>query len=119
MKADLASISSIDENMFLSKLSGQSVWIGLNSIVPVKQRRYVWSDSTPLSFLSHGIDRGSNLGVVVLEGASEKEGYWTRMSCNDSSSYICQKGELIIFCFVFYVPTILLLLHLIDFVLET
>ncbi|XP_062502919.1 adhesion G protein-coupled receptor L2-like [Corticium candelabrum] len=92
MKADLASISSIDENKFLSKLSGQSVWIGLNSIVPVKQRRYVWSDSTPLSFLSHGIDRGSNLGVVVLEGASEKEGYWTRMSCNDSSSYICQKA---------------------------
>ena len=36
MQADLTSISSVDENQFLSNVTGQHVWIGLKGIVPMK-----------------------------------------------------------------------------------
>ena len=109
IQADLASISSSDENQFLSNLSDQRVWIGLNKFVPVpaQENSYVWSDSTPVSFETHIRELpGGEQDVIAMDGARANEGNWTYTLCNDSLPYICEKGNLIIY--LLYVNYLLL-----------
>lgn len=96
LSADLASVSSNEENIFLTQLSGQDVWIGLNGFVPVKTGYPVWSDSTPVSFMSWLPGEPNRSSITVLQVASGGQGSWKSVSCfNSSFPYICQKGNYI------------------------
>ncbi|XP_048736074.2 macrophage mannose receptor 1-like isoform X1 [Ostrea edulis] len=89
--AELASIHSQEENIFLSDISWEVLWIGL---VRSQNDGFRWTDATPVDFTrwSPG-EPNDHLG---LEGCShiKKGGMWNDINCGtEIAGFICKKRK--------------------------
>ena len=114
----VTSINSIKENEFLTRLTGQDVWLGLESDSMNKASEGIrWLDGSPVTYVNwNGINHADEFGVLqgggtqsggweyVLNNASQsggreyvlnnapQSGGWEYVSKNASFPYVCKRG---------------------------
>ena len=86
----LASITSTEENTFISNLLGSTsdAWIGLNDIDT--QETYVWTDGTPYIYNNWDDGQPTNTNnkqdCVIIKNT----GFWSDVTCGGSRAYVCK-----------------------------
>ena len=94
---NVTSISSMEENEFVSELAGQDIWLGLR----IDSRNQTandtwWSDRRPVTYRNwSGSDpnhqHSGELGILRVGGA--QTGRWEHVFYNASFPYVCKKGR--------------------------
>lgn len=86
---DLTSVTSMEENEFVSQLSDDVVWLGL---IAVDEGRVTWSDgsrNSPFNYpwAQDEPEKRNNTCYAMLQSGS-----WKSVSCNAALPYVCKKG---------------------------
>lgn len=89
---NLASISSVEENLFIVTQLGHSqlsIWIGLTVL---SGGGFAWTDSSEITYTNwdDGEPSGGMDGCVYLRGTSSGAGLWSDAPCGIQASYVCQ-----------------------------
>ena len=85
----VASISTMEENEFITELVDQDIWLGLR----IDSGNQIWSDSSPMTYAnwSGSYPNYGQAGILRARGA--EIGGWESVSYNASYSYVCKKGR--------------------------
>ena len=89
--AELASVSSSEENTFLGSLTQDHTWLGGNDLLA--EGTYSWTDGTSWSYnnwRSNAPNNGngnSEQDCVILR----TDGEWDDVGCSTSRNFVCQK----------------------------
>ncbi|KAK7496493.1 hypothetical protein BaRGS_00012145 [Batillaria attramentaria] len=93
--ADLASVTSIQENMFILKMaqrtSQQSIWIGLSELQS-DAGFYGWSDGSSVSFINWDSRPDDAGGEEACAEMLVRSGKWNDNHCALSQGYVCKRN---------------------------
>ena len=93
----VASITTTEENKFLTELVDQDVWLGLRIDFGNQAEIYIsWSDSSPMTYANWtgsypNYGQADEFGILRARGA--EIGGWEFVSYNASFPYVCKKGR--------------------------
>uniref|UniRef100_A0A668U6B9 C-type lectin domain-containing protein n=1 Tax=Oreochromis aureus TaxID=47969 RepID=A0A668U6B9_OREAU len=87
--ADLVVIDSAEEQTFLSTITTNETWIGLND--KEQEGTWKWVDGTPLTLTYWGISQPNNGGEQDCVYVTTGEGrFWNDYWCSTSHQWICE-----------------------------
>merc|ERR1712227_494473 len=89
-EGNLASITDVGTNNFISGFSNTLMWIGgqKNSS---QLDGFGWSDGTSWDFTSWNPSEPNNFAAACVEIAGGNEGKWNDGSCNNLRTFVCQQ----------------------------
>uniref|UniRef100_I3KV81 C-type lectin domain-containing protein n=1 Tax=Oreochromis niloticus TaxID=8128 RepID=I3KV81_ORENI len=88
--ADLLVINSPEEQNFLSTITTEGVWIGLND--KEQEGTWKWVDGTPVTLTYWASDQPDNGGEEdCAHVRSDEKKSWNDLSCSSSFQWICEK----------------------------
>ncbi|XP_029105110.1 neurocan core protein-like isoform X1 [Scleropages formosus] len=94
--AHLASVHSAAEQDFLTGLSRENTWIGLND--RTVEDDFQWTDNTELEYESWQEKQPDNFfagGEDCVVTVAHEDGRWNDVPCNYNLPYICKKGTVL------------------------
>ncbi|XP_063355853.1 C-type mannose receptor 2-like [Pelmatolapia mariae] len=87
--ADLVVINSPEEKNFLSTITTEEVWIGLND--KEQEGSWKWVDGTPLTLMYWATDEPNNGGEEDCVSLRSEKNTWFDHRCSSSCHWICEK----------------------------
>ncbi|XP_039456452.1 C-type lectin domain family 4 member E-like [Oreochromis aureus] len=87
--ADLVVINSPEEKNFLSTITTEGVWIGLND--KEEEGTWKWVDGTPLTLMYWATEQPNNGGEEDCVSVRSEKNTWFDRPCSYSYHWICEK----------------------------